>query len=769
MAQTLSELLVRLGVDAGSYYAELDKAQRRNQSWATSWKAIGRDIGKAAAGYSLAFGALVKSQINALDELDESAQKTGVSVEALSRLNYAAGLEGVEDFTSSLVKLNRSLSESQNPASEQAKALEALGVSAADASGKVRSTDAVLIDIAEAFSQSEDGAAKSAIAMALFGKTGADLIPFLNNGRDGLQKLTGEADRFGVTASSKAAAAAGELNDNIYRLGAVVRGAANDVAEGLAPTLAQLTTQLADNTTKSEGFALAVRQIDSGLKLVISSGVILNGVFQAVGKLIGGTAAALGALTTDMKWYHLAPPLFIAKAFQNADMAASAFGASMEDAQGSTTDMFMSLDTLWTKVEAHTKKAEEKTNKAATNILKYGGDKQRAAAAKQLGEAQRDQEKALSDSIAREEKYRQLVAASQSEDLRARSEYVQRRVEIEQVTDADTEQRRELMLQAEQEYNGKLAKIREDRDQAEQDQRLKKKQEEELDLQNQDRALQNDPLANLAGIKSVEDLARAMDPLKNVMFEFSDVANDAFTTAGRGAADLATNLLLTGDAGEDSAKRIGQALLRDVVNGIIQVGIQMVAQKALATVLRTADTTEVVAQQGAIAAAAAPAAAAVSLSSFGTNSLGAIAAIGATFAAAMAMFGGGRELGGGVYPGMAYNTNEQDRPEAYRRRSDGRIFLMPGSSGGDVMRMDDAQGGRGSGRGLTVNITNAPPGSIPDVSLRNDVLTVDMVPGLLNAASSRARSDLAQGIRTGRDPVASAISGKWQVQQRPNR
>lgn len=763
MAQTLSELLVRLGVDAGSYYQELDKAQRKNQSWANSWKSIGADIGKATALYATAFGAMVKGQINALDELDEAAQKTGATVEALSRLNYAAGMEGIDDFTATMVKLNKSINDSLDPASEQAQALKAIGVSATDASGKVRGTDAVLMDVAEAFAQAEDGAAKSAIAMALFGKQGAQLIPFLNNGREGLQELTKEADQFGVTASTKAAAAAGEFNDNLYRMGAVVRGAANDIAEGLAPTLAKLTNAMADNVSKGDGLAITIRQIDTGLKLVISSGVIATGVFQAVGKMIGGTAAALGALTTDMKWYHMAPPLAIAKAFQNADLAASAFGAAMEDARGSTTDMFMSLDQVWAKSDEWSKKVGDSAAEAGNNILTFGGADGSKARAKAAADLLKQQEETLRAAAQREEDFRKLQEGFQSEELKARGDYVRRRVEIEKATEADTAERRELMLQAEVEYNGRLAKIREDRDRAEQDLRLKKKQEEELDRQNRDRALQENPLARLAGFGSTDDMARAMDPLKNAAVEFADVANQAFSSAGKSAADLGTELLLTGHAGEDAGKMIAQALVRDVVSGFIQVGIQMVAQKALASMLNAAGTAEVVASQGVIATAAAPAAAMVSLSTLGTNSIPALAAIAAAIAAAGALaIGGGRELGGGVYPGMAHPVTEQDKPELYRRRADGRVFLMPGASGGDVLPMEEHRMGGGSGSGGGGNggwqIINNAPGLV--ITPRGRALTIDMVPELLDMIDN----DQASRTSSGRGANVRATGQKFGLQ-----
>lgn len=64
-----------------------------------------------------------------------------------------------------------------NPAG---KALAALGISATDAAGQVKGVDEVMIAVADKFAAVQDGRAKTAIAMQLFGKSGAQLIPTLN-------------------------------------------------------------------------------------------------------------------------------------------------------------------------------------------------------------------------------------------------------------------------------------------------------------------------------------------------------------------------------------------------------------------------------------------------------------------------------------------------------------------------------------------------------------------------------------------------------------
>ena len=62
-----------------------------------------------------------------------------------------------------------------------------LGIQIKDSAGNLRQPNAIFEDVAEIFHNTEDGAAKTALAVELFGKSGAALIPMLNDGKSGLQ------------------------------------------------------------------------------------------------------------------------------------------------------------------------------------------------------------------------------------------------------------------------------------------------------------------------------------------------------------------------------------------------------------------------------------------------------------------------------------------------------------------------------------------------------------------------------------------------------
>lgn len=125
------------------------------------------------------------------DEFFKLSQKTGVSVEALTALKYAADLSDLstEGLTKALQKLSVAMFDTQINGEEGSAALKALGVSATDMNGQIRPTEQVLLDLADKFSSMPDGADKAALAVKLFGKEGLAIIPLLNQGREGITSL----------------------------------------------------------------------------------------------------------------------------------------------------------------------------------------------------------------------------------------------------------------------------------------------------------------------------------------------------------------------------------------------------------------------------------------------------------------------------------------------------------------------------------------------------------------------------------------------------
>jgi len=202
---------------------------------------MGKILGSVTGGV-LALGAglsaagvvaFAKGAIDAADNMRDLSQKTGVSVENLSRFQQAAQMAGtdIEGVGKAMGKLAKGMYEAattgKGPASE---ALRSLGISAVDANGKLRGTDQVMLDVADRFKQMPDGAQKAALAVQLFGKAGADMIPMLNEGRQAIEGLA-------ATMSTEFANKADAYNDSLAATKAVFGQIGMEIANQLLPYL----------------------------------------------------------------------------------------------------------------------------------------------------------------------------------------------------------------------------------------------------------------------------------------------------------------------------------------------------------------------------------------------------------------------------------------------------------------------------------------------------------------------------------------------------
>jgi hypothetical protein len=285
---------------------------------------MGKILGSVTGGV-LALGAglsaagvvaFAKGAIDAADNMRDLSQKTGVSVENLSKFQQAAQMAGtdVEGVGKSMGKLAKGMYEAattgKGPASE---ALQSLGISAVDASGKLRGTDQVMLDVADRFKQMPDGAQKAALAVQLFGKAGADMIPMLNEGRQSIDGLA-------ATMSTEFANKADAYNDSLAATKAVFGQIGMEIANQLLPYLTSAVDWISKVGIGFRDYIVAnkepIRQtIETiggiakslgpwavGLGLVVGAYKLLT---EAV-KAAAIAQAALAALTGPAGWAKLA-------------------------------------------------------------------------------------------------------------------------------------------------------------------------------------------------------------------------------------------------------------------------------------------------------------------------------------------------------------------------------------------------------------------------------------------------------------------------------
>jgi hypothetical protein len=229
-----------------------------------------------------AFKTLIGDTISAAAGMDDLSEKTGASVEKLSALAKVAKISGVEMSTveGSLIRLSKALAGGDEESKGAGHALAAIGLEAA----KLRELDPAdqLKALADALSQYEDGTGKTAAALDILGKSGAEALPYLKDLADE-QSLQGKLTK-------EQAAAAEQLEKAWNRVNAEGGGWAKSIAIDLIPTLASLMDFL--NLTK-----MGIYQFGSSLAVVANdvitfakvAAVAVGAGFRAAGSKSAGT------------------------------------------------------------------------------------------------------------------------------------------------------------------------------------------------------------------------------------------------------------------------------------------------------------------------------------------------------------------------------------------------------------------------------------------------------------------------------------------------
>jgi hypothetical protein len=292
----LSAVLGQLRVVLGGDNSGLDKSLKDSQSKVSSF-ANAAQIGLAAVGTAaIAAGAalttMVQHAIDNADNLNKMSQSTGMTVQELSKLSYAAELSDVsaESLGKTIGKLSKAMvSAATDGGGAAATAFNAIGVSVKNTDGTLRTSSEVLSDVAEKFSGYTDSAQKTKLAIELFGKSGASLIPLLNQGKEGLADAAEEAEKFGLVIDKKTAVAAENFNDNLKRMDKIKQGLVMTMTAQLLPTFEHFSEQLLEAKQNSTLMSTAAEYLVAGFKVVVSE------VSQAVlyFQRLGAEASAL--------------------------------------------------------------------------------------------------------------------------------------------------------------------------------------------------------------------------------------------------------------------------------------------------------------------------------------------------------------------------------------------------------------------------------------------------------------------------------------------
>lgn len=292
----VAQLTIEMAANVARLQKDMEAAKRTvgsamsqiERSAGMAMKALGAlGVGLSAA----AFAGWIKGAIDAIDKTEELSQKVGVAVKDLAGLQLAFRMGGVEAgaLQIALQKLSTGLTEGNA-------GLKAMGISSKNADGSLRSTREVLALVADEFASYQDGAQKTALAIEVFGKAGADLLPMLNGGSKSLAEFDEMARKLGITLDQETAEKAAQFNDTLDLMKVGFEGLAQNLAIQVLPFLQDLADRFFDTMREGDRMSTIGKVLGGVLKGLGAAAIAAADGFKILGLYIGGYAGAFSEL-----------------------------------------------------------------------------------------------------------------------------------------------------------------------------------------------------------------------------------------------------------------------------------------------------------------------------------------------------------------------------------------------------------------------------------------------------------------------------------------
>lgn len=299
-------------------------------------------LATAAGGAAVALGGIAFKTLQAADEIGDTADKLGIGTTALQELRYGAEQSGAEvgALDKGLGKMAVTIGKFKNAKGKggggamEIPGLQMLGTGGgggeAGAGGEqdpfkrlglsakalaALKPDEQMLKIANGMAKLKTHADKAAVAQAIFGKGGKEMLPFLEEGAAGIKKLSEQAHKYGGIMSPEAIKNADLADKALRDAKMAVGGLTNTLGAALLPTaisvFKEFSSWVASNREAIQKWAsgaakwitdTAIPAIKKGaaeftalagkVMSVVSTGAQLVGGFGNLALIIGGLRLA---------------------------------------------------------------------------------------------------------------------------------------------------------------------------------------------------------------------------------------------------------------------------------------------------------------------------------------------------------------------------------------------------------------------------------------------------------------------------------------------
>jgi hypothetical protein len=265
--------------------------QGKAKNLANSVRGIGVAFkGLLAVGAVAGLTALAKNAIDSADSFGKLSTRTGIAANTLMAYVNAGKLADVSqsEIETGLRKLAQTQVEAAEGVKTYSEAYKKLGIDVKKADGSLKPSDKLLGEIADKFKELPNGPAKAAVAMDIFGRSGAKLITMLNGGSESL-------DAFNVNVSENFTKNAELFNDQLTTIGTKFSEIGLIILDNVLPALTAIAQAFIDFLNS---VITNLPTILNAFSLMTKAAVVFGGALAGVaaGKIFTTLITNLGAV-----------------------------------------------------------------------------------------------------------------------------------------------------------------------------------------------------------------------------------------------------------------------------------------------------------------------------------------------------------------------------------------------------------------------------------------------------------------------------------------
>lgn len=196
-------------------------------------------VASAAVAAGVSLYKLTKETADYGSEIYDATEKTGLAAETISSLKIAADQSGtsLDAVTGGLARFAKTIGEAEGGSDKAQAALKKLHVTSKD-------LDTALAQALVTIAKYPPGVQQMTAAQAAFGRSGADLLPFIKSFDGNLPALIAKCKELGLTMSDVDAKAADEFADTMQQLDQQMAAAGRTIGVELLPVFTDLANEI---------------------------------------------------------------------------------------------------------------------------------------------------------------------------------------------------------------------------------------------------------------------------------------------------------------------------------------------------------------------------------------------------------------------------------------------------------------------------------------------------------------------------------------------